>query len=90
MLSFFKLGLYSLAFTINGLKAAFNTSQEGYTCRELLKGSYYIKVLWVFRTVPNRLGDISIGGVKEASERFARVRRRDVVYIMVAHSRRSG
>ena len=45
MLSFFKLGLYSLTFTIDGLKAALNTSQEDYICRELLKNSYYIKVL---------------------------------------------
>ena len=44
MLGFFKLGLYSLTFTINGLKAAFNTGQEGYIYKELLKGSCYIKV----------------------------------------------
>ena len=73
MLSFFKLKFYSLTFTINGLKAAFNTSQKGCIYRELLKSSYYIKVLWVFRTIPNRPGNISIGGVKEAGERFARV-----------------
>ena len=44
MLGFFKLGLYSLSFIINSLKAALNTSQEGYIYRELLKNSYYIKV----------------------------------------------
>jgi hypothetical protein len=45
MLGFFKLGLYSLTFTIDGLKAALNTNQEGCIYRELLKSSYYIKVL---------------------------------------------
>jgi len=45
VLSFFKLGLYSLAFIIDGLKAALNTGQEGCICGELLKGSYHIKVL---------------------------------------------
>jgi len=43
----------------------------------------------VFGTVFNRLGDISIGGIKEAGKRFARVYRRDVIYIVVAYSRRS-
>ena len=45
MLGFFKLGLYNLPFTIDSLKAALNTSQEGYIYGELLKSSYYIKVL---------------------------------------------
>jgi hypothetical protein len=42
--------------------------------RELLKSSYYIKVLYVLRTISNCLGNISIGGIKEAGEYFARVR----------------
>jgi hypothetical protein len=89
VLGFFKLGLYSLPFAIDGLKAVLNTSQEGYIYRELLKSSCHIKVLWVLRTIPNCLGDISIEGIKEAGERFARVRQRGVVYIVVAHSKRS-
>ena len=89
MLGFFKLGLYSLTFTINSLKAALNTSQEGCICKKLLKSSCYIKVLWVLRTIPDRLGDISIKGVKEAGERFVRVRRWGIIYIVVAYSKRS-
>ena len=87
MLSFFKLGLYSLTFAIDGLKTALNASQEGYIYRELLKGSCYIKVLQVLRTISNYLGDISIGGIKEAGERFARVRRWGVIYIIVVYSK---
>ena len=45
ILSLFKLGLYSLLFTINSLKAVLNTNQEGYTYKKLLKSSCYIKVL---------------------------------------------
>ena len=37
VLGFFKLGLHSLPFTIDGLKAALNTSQEGYIYKKLLK-----------------------------------------------------
>jgi hypothetical protein len=44
MLGFFKLGLYSLLFTVNGLKAVLNTNQEGCIYKELLKSSCYIKV----------------------------------------------
>jgi hypothetical protein len=39
VLSFFKLGLHGLAFVINSLKTALNTSQKGF---------YHIKVLKVF------------------------------------------
>ena len=74
ILSLFKLGLYSLPFTIDGLKAVFNTSQEGCIYRELLKSSYYIKVLWVLRTISNYLGNIGIRGIKEAGKHFIRVR----------------
>ena len=45
ILGFFKLGLYSLTFTINSLKAALNTSQEGYIYKKLLKSFCHIKVL---------------------------------------------
>ena len=78
-----------MPFTIDGLKATFNTSQEGCTYRELLKSSYYIKVLWVFRTIPDCLGNISIGGIKKADKYFVGVRQRGIVYIVVAHSKRS-
>ena len=44
VLGLFKLGLYSLTFTIDSLKAALNTSQEGCIYKELLKSSCYIKV----------------------------------------------
>ena len=87
MLSFFKLGLYSLTFAVDGLKTALNASQEGCIYRELLKGSYYIKVLQVLRTIPNYLGNISIGGIKEAGERFARVCWWGVIYIIVVYSK---
>ena len=63
-----------MPFTVDGLKAALNTSQEGYIYKKLLKSSCYIKVLWVLRTIPNCLGNISIGSVEEAGKRFARVR----------------
>ena len=33
--------------------------------------------------------NIGIGGVKEASKRFIRVRQRGVIYIIVAYSKRS-
>ena len=45
ILGFFKLGLYSLPFIIDSLKAALNTSQEGYIYKKLLKSFCYIKVL---------------------------------------------
>ena len=88
-LGFFKLRLYSLNFAINGLKAALNTNQEGYIYRELLKSFCYIKVFWVFRTIFNYLGNISIGGIKEAGKCFVRVYRWGIIYIIVAHSKRS-
>ena len=90
MLSFFKLGFYSLVFTINGLKTALNTNQEGYIYKELLKGFCYIKVLQVLKTIPDCLNNINIGGVKEAGECFIRVRQRGVIYIIVTHFKRSG
>ena len=83
------MGFYSLPFTIDGLKAAFNTSQEGCIYKELLKSSYYIKVLWVLKTIPNYLGDINIKSIKEAGEYFTRVRQRGVIYIIIAYSKRS-
>ena len=39
----------------------------------MLRDLCYVKVVGVFRTVPNCPGDVDVGGVKEASERFARV-----------------
>jgi len=45
MLSFFKLGLYSLAFIIGGLETVLNASQEGYIYGEVLEGFCHIKVL---------------------------------------------
>ena len=90
VLGLFKLGLYSLPFAIDGLKAVLNTGQEGCICGELLKSSCYIKVLWVLRTIPNCLGNIGIGGVKKVGKRFVRVCQRGVIYIIVAHSKRSG
>jgi len=74
MLSFFKLGRYGLAFIIDSFKTTLNTSQKGCIYREVLGGSYHIKVFRVLRTIPNRLGDISVGGIKEVGERFAGVR----------------
>jgi hypothetical protein len=79
-----------LPFAVNGLKAVLNTSQEGCTYGELLKSSCYIKVLQVLRTIPNCPGDIGIGSVKEAGKYFIGVRQRGIVYIIVAHSKRSG
>ena len=73
ILGFFKLGLYSLIFIVNSLKTTLNISQEGYIYKELLKSSYYIKVLWVFRIILNCLSDINIRSIKEASEYFIRV-----------------
>ena len=90
MLGFFKLGLYSLTFTIDGLKAALDTSQEGCIYKELLKSSCYIKVLQVLRTIPNHPGNVSIGSIKEAGKCFTKVRQWGIVYIIVAHSKRSG
>ena len=73
VLGLFKLGLYSLPFTIDGLKAVFNTGQKGCIYGELLKSSCHIKVLWVLRTIPNCPGDISIRSVKEAGKYFTKV-----------------
>ena len=73
ILGLFKLGLYSLPFTVDSLKAVLNTSQEGCIYRELLKSFCYIKVFWVLRTIPDRPGNVGIGGVKEAGKYFARV-----------------
>ena len=89
MLGLFKLEIYSLPFTIDSLKAVLNTSQEGYIYRELLKSSCYIKVFQVFRTIPNYLGNISRGNVKETDKCFVRVRQQDIIYIVIAHSKRS-
>ena len=55
----------------------------------MLEGSCHVKVLRVLRAIPNRLGDISIGGIKEASERFAGVYCRGIIYIIVAYSKGS-
>ena len=74
MLSFFKLGLYSPAFIIDCLETALNASQKGYIYREVLKCFCYIKVLRVLWTTPNYLGNVGVGGIKEAGERFAYVR----------------
>jgi len=71
MLSFFKLGLYSPAFIIDCLETALNASQKGYICGEVLKCSCYIEVLRILRTTPNCPGNVSVGGIKEAGERFA-------------------
>jgi hypothetical protein len=84
------LGFYSLPFTVNGLKAILNTNQEGCIYKELLKSSYHIKVLQVLKTIPNCPGDINIGDIKEAGERFIGVRQQGVIYIIIAHSKRSG
>jgi hypothetical protein len=83
------LGFYNLPFTINGLKAVLNTSQEGCIYKKLLKSYYYIKVLQVLKTIPDYLGNISIEGIKEAGEHFMRVYQRGIVYIVVAYSKRS-
>jgi hypothetical protein len=68
VLSFFKLGIYSSAFFIDGLETFLNASQKGCIYREMLKSSCHIKVFWVLRTIPNCLGDIGIGGIKEAGK----------------------
>jgi hypothetical protein len=78
-----------LPFTIDGLKAILNTSQEGCIYEELLKSSCHIKVLQVLRTIPNYPGNIGIGGVKEADKYFMGVRQRGIIYIIVAHSKKS-
>jgi len=70
MLSFFKLGLYSPAFIVDCLETALDASQKGYICREVLKCSCHIKVLRVLQTTPNCPGNISVGGIEEAGERF--------------------
>ena len=51
----------------------------------MLEGSYHIKVLKVLRTTPNYLGNVGIGGIKEVGERFACVRQRGIICILVAH-----
>jgi hypothetical protein len=48
MLSFFRLGLYSLAFIIDSLETTLNASQKGYIYGEVLEGFCHIKVLRVF------------------------------------------
>ena len=73
MLSFFKLGLYSSAFIIDSLETVFNASQKGYIYREVLEGSYYIKVLKVLQITFNCLGNIGIEGIKKVGKRFAQV-----------------
>ena len=73
VLGLFKLGLYSLLFTIDSLKAVLNTSQEGYIYKKLLKSFYHIKVLWVLKTIFNCLGNINIEGIKEADKYFIKV-----------------
>ena len=67
------MGLYSLTFTINGLKAAFNTNQEGYIYKKLLKDFYYIKVFEVLRIISNYLSNINIKSIKGADEHFIKV-----------------
>jgi len=71
VLSFFKLRLYSLAFVIDGLKAVLDTSQKGCIYGKVLEGSCHIKVLRVLWAIPNCPGNVGVGGIKEAGERFA-------------------
>ena len=89
ILGFFKLGLYSLPFTVNGLKAVLNTSQEGYIYKELLKSFCYIKVLQVLKTISNYPGNINIKSIKEADKHFTKIYQQGVIYIIVTHSKRS-
>jgi hypothetical protein len=79
------LGLYSLAFIIDGLKTALNASQKDYTYREVLKGFCHIKVLKVFWTTANCLGNIGVRDIKEAGECFTYIRRRGIIHIIVAY-----
>ena len=90
MLSFFKLGLCSLTFVVDCLETILNTSEEGCIYREVLEGFYYIKVLRVLRTIPNRPGDISVGSIKEVGECFACVRQRSIIYVLVVYFEGSG
>jgi len=71
MLSFFKLRLYSSAFIIDSLEAVLNASQKGCIYRKVLEGSCHIKALRVLRAIPNYLGNVGVGGIKEAGKRFA-------------------
>jgi len=71
VLSFFKLRLYSSAFIVDGLEAVLNASQKGCIYGKVLEGSCHIKVLRVLRAIPNCLGNVGMGGIKEAGERFA-------------------
>ena len=89
MLNFFKLRLYSLTFTVDSLKVTLDTNQEGYIYRELLKSSCCIKVFQVLRTILNHPGNISIGGIKEAGKYFIRVYQWGIIYIIIAHFKRS-
>ena len=82
--------LYSLLFTINSLKAALNTNQEGYIYKKLLKSFCYVKVLQVLKTILNYLSNINIKSIKEAGKCFIKIRQQGVIYIIVAHSKRSG
>jgi hypothetical protein len=70
ILSFFKLGFYSLAFIVNSLKTTLNTGQKGYIYREVLESFCYIKVLRVFWTTPNCLGGVGVRGIEEVSKCF--------------------
>ena len=56
----------------------------------MLEGSCHIKVLGVLRAIPNCLGNISMGGIEEVGERFACVRRRGIIYIIVVYFEGSG
>ena len=70
MLGFFKLGFYSLAFIIDGLKTTLNASQESYIYREVLEGFCYIKVFRVLQATFNYLGNMGIGGIKKVGKCF--------------------
>ena len=52
------------------LRDYFSCWSKGYIYREVLKGSYYIKVLRVFWATPNCPGNISIGGIEKARKYF--------------------
>ena len=85
MLSFFKLGLYSSAFIIDGLETTFNASQKSYIYREVLEGSCHVKVFGVLQAIPNCLGNVGIGGIKKVGECFAYICRWGIIYIIVAY-----
>jgi hypothetical protein len=60
-----------LAFIIDSLETALNTSQKGYIYKEVLEGFCHIKVLRVFWTALNCPGNMGVGDIKEAGECFA-------------------